>query len=514
MQNSEFYHQNTLTIDYSAVTIIMTGKSNLKIFYLIVTNKEKRMKYSKIIAVIVATLITSISAMAYEFAPLGHESIGMGGAGVANADESLAGYYNPALLADGSGMEISIGGGVSVQENNIGKNIDRLSALNASTLTNSFGSAFDGTSKPIFSVQDNANLIEVQSILNSFASDNGLAVGVEGNASASFGNIAIGAFVTGNAGGKAFVSKTNTDYIFVNKNVTVAGQTGDIYYKYNPAVPGNNITYNVVLAAGGASVDPYLGAPPAGLTYDAALTPALYNNTSIQAGLNDTNKTYIKLTGIAVVEAPLSYATTVGLPLLGDIKVGGSIKAMMGTTYDQNINVDTDSGQIKDDLKNAKKTSTQLGVDLGVLYHAMGMNIGVVGKNLNSPKFKTISGAEITIKPSYRAGVSTNLPLGIKFAADYDINKTQLLDGKDVQWLGGGVSFKLPLLSFIKLSAGAMSNVANPSDFGVVYTGGLQTDLWICKLNVSGQMSQKKGQYDGKEIPKYMKVNGSLIFNW
>ncbi|MEI6521415.1 MAG: conjugal transfer protein TraF [bacterium] len=470
------------------------------------------MKYSKIIAIIAATLITSISAMAYEFAPLGHESIGMGGAGVANADESLAGYYNPALLANGSGMEVSVGGGVSIQENNIGKNIDRLSSLGASSLANSFGASFNGTAKPTFTATQNANLIEVQSILNSFASNNGLAVGVEGNASASFGNIAFGAFATGNAGGRAVVSKTNTDYVFLNKNVTVGATTGDIYYKYNPSIPANNITYNVV--SGGVSVDPYaLGGRPAGLTYDPLLTQAVYNATSIQAGLNDKSKTYIRLTGVGVVEAPLSYATTVGLPLIGDINVGGSIKAMVGTTYDQNISIDTDSGQIKDDLKNAKKTSTQLGVDLGVLYHAMGMNIGVVGKNLNSPKFKTIFGNEIAIKPSYRAGVSTELFKGVKFAADYDINKAQLLDGTDVQWLGGGIKAKL-FWDFLQISAGAMSNVANPSSLGAVYTGGLQTDFWICKLNVSGQMSQKKGQYDGKEVPKYMKVNGSLIFNW
>ena len=113
------------------------------------------MKYSKIISAFTAVLFTSLCAMAYEFAPLGHESVGMGGAGVANADESLAGYYNPALLADDKDVEISIGGGVSVMENNIANTIDRLNKLantnsKASDLTNTFGTSFNGTAKPTF----------------------------------------------------------------------------------------------------------------------------------------------------------------------------------------------------------------------------------------------------------------------------------------------------------------------------------------------------------------------------
>ena len=50
--------------------------------------------------------ILSFSGLnAGEFQSLGGNSMGMGGAGVASASGSLAGYYNPALLTQKKGVE-------------------------------------------------------------------------------------------------------------------------------------------------------------------------------------------------------------------------------------------------------------------------------------------------------------------------------------------------------------------------------------------------------------------------
>jgi hypothetical protein len=62
---------------------------------------------------------------------------------------------------------------------------------------------------------------------------------------------------------------------------------------------------------------------------------------------------------------------------------------MPAYTYDLNVKIDTESGDISGDLEDAEKQDTSFGVDFGLLYKPpilSNLSIGLVAKNLNTPK--------------------------------------------------------------------------------------------------------------------------------
>ena len=75
---------------------------------------------------LISSIVTA-SLFGFEFQPMGFKSIGMGGAGVANASGSFASYYNPALLAKSNySAEFALSAGVGVREINLIDPIDKL----------------------------------------------------------------------------------------------------------------------------------------------------------------------------------------------------------------------------------------------------------------------------------------------------------------------------------------------------------------------------------------------------
>ncbi|HOS42614.1 MAG TPA: hypothetical protein PK794_02895, partial [Armatimonadota bacterium] len=195
-------------------------------------------------------------ALAIEFQPIGFESIGMGGAGVASARGSMAGYYNPALLAASPDLvEVNLGGGFGVREYNLANNIDRLAELDLSgTVQRIAANAPLGPNTP----QDRANIQEAQTILTQMGNErNTLGIMPSFTAAAQVRNIAIGAFLTSDAGAQGIVDPARTALIIDGG--------GGIYYAYDPAAD----TYGLSDAA-------------------------TYNATSLEFALDNTT-TYLKL---------------------------------------------------------------------------------------------------------------------------------------------------------------------------------------------------------------------------
>ncbi|HOS42980.1 MAG TPA: conjugal transfer protein TraF, partial [Armatimonadota bacterium] len=217
--------------------------------------------------------------------------------------------------------------------------------------------------------------------------------------------------------------------------------------------------------------------------------------------------------GLAILEVPVSYARRLPIPV-GTLAVGVSAKAMRGMTYRADVQIDTESGEIEDQLENNDRTSTTVGVDIGALYIppvARNLRVGLVGKNLNSPKFERVNATDIEVSPMWRAGVAMDVGRQVSFAADLDLTKNDRFDGTESQFIGGGINYH-PNGS-LSFRLGAMKNLAN-SDDGVIGTLGIGLGLKALQLDLAVQAATKSGAYDGRSIPRYARANLALVSRW
>ena len=189
---------------------------------------------------------------------------------------------------------------------------------------------------------------------------------------------------------------------------------------------------------------------------------------------------------------------------------------MPGKTYDMAVNIDTASEDLSDKLEDAEKNDTSFGIDLGFLYQPAGIAnfaVGLVCKNLNTPKFDTASGGELEADPQVRTGVAYNM-LGnmITLAADLDLtNNETFIPGYDSQMLGGGINFHP--LSWLSLRGGLMRNLKE-SDDGTILTAGIGFGIKWFQFDLSGHYSTEDGSYDGNDIPRYAKVQLAIVSKW
>lgn len=424
-------------------------------------------------------LLLCAAAWASEFQPIGFESIGMGGAGVASARGSMAGYYNPALLAASPNLiDVVPGAGLGVRENNLSQNIDRLKSASLDTLFTDLAAAAPGGAAP---ADVNQRAKDVQASIQSLSGgNNSLGLMPSGTLGVQIRNIAVGVFLTTDAGAKAVIDSAHTAFIVKR---TVAG------------------------------VDTYAAYDPATNTY-AASNAAAYNATSLEYAIDPANHlTYLHLNGLATVEVPISYARRIPFPV-GTLAIGASVKPMQGITYLQDVKINTDSGDIQDQLKNGDKHSSAVGVDLGALFIppiARNVRIGLVGKNLNTPKFKAVTGPDMEMSPMWRTGVSMDLTGLLTLAADMDLTKNERFDGTKSQYIGGGVNFHP--LGILSLRGGAMKNLSNAND-GVIFTAGLGLGFKLLQVDLAAQAASKSGEFNGHALPRYARVNLALVSRW
>ena len=421
--------------------------------------------------------ILSLSALnAGEFHSLGGNSMSMGGAGVASASGSLAGYYNPALLTQKKGVEVSLGLGLGIRESNIGEQVNRLSEMELTEVVDRIANnAQGGTPKSGQNIlADTQNIVEAQELLRNIGDENGLSVMPTAHLGVQYDNMAIGLYLTSDIAITANIDTTRLD-------LAVEGDNND-YFRYD------------------ASTDTY-----------SAMSQSDYEETSLEYAL-DNNLTNIAASGLALAEVPISYAHAFELPM-GQLSVGGSVKLMHGTTYTQTLSIDSEDPA--DNVENNQKDTDNVGLDLGFLFKPTSLpalTVGLVAKNINSPAFDTADGGEIKADLQVRTGMQYALTDDLEIAADLDLttNKT-LINGYDSQIFGGGLNYHP--VSWFALRGGAMQNLANSND-GLVYTAGLAFGLPQFQLDVSAQMGSNTGSYDGEEIPKYAKVNVALVSRW
>jgi hypothetical protein len=412
-----------------------------------------------------------------EFHSLGGNSMSMGGAGVASASGSLAGYYNPALLTQKKGVEVSIGVGLGIRESNIGEQINTLSDMNLNDVVDRIANnAQDGTPKSgQNNPADTKNIVKAQEILSDIGDKNGISIMPTAHLGVQYDNMAIGLYLTSD-----IVVSANID----KSHLALAVEEDGDYFLYD------------------ASKDEY-----------STIDEDIYRQTSLEYAL-DNKLTTINVTGLALTEVPVSYAHAFEMPM-GELSLGGSLKLMHGTTYIQTLDIDDEDATDEDSLKENQEDSDNIGLDLGLLFNPTDvpkLTVGLVAKNINAPAFDTANGGEIKADLQVRTGVQYRLSDTVEFAGDLDLtsNKT-LINGYDSQMFGGGINYHP--VSWFALRGGLMQNLANSNE-GLVYTAGMAIGLPKFQLDVSAQMASNTGEYDGDEIPKYAKVNVALVSKW
>jgi len=253
--------------------------------------------------------------------------------------------------------------------------------------------------------------------------------------------------------------------------------------------------------------------PGSGLRLDGSFFPALkikkfavFLNASVHLGaapfadfsqtapntIGTLNNSKLIIRGIQLAEFGVGYGQE--LPFAPGLLVGGNLKIMSGQVGYYNFLVAQNSSESNDllrKLKEGSKTSSNFGVDLGALWDIdrtfdgvpMRPRVGVVGRNLNNPKFKQADAAvaagaagKFAVNPQVRFGVALSPLNWWHLAADLDMTKNLTpLDGRPSRQLSFGTEINAFNRSWlnIPLRAGIRRNVADNSKTMLSIGGGL-----------------------------------------
>lgn len=428
----------------------------------------------------------AMQAKAVEFQPLGFEASSMGGAGVAVSKGSFAPYYNPALLAEHRyEAEFSLAGAFGVREIDLVDHIDALANIDIDEAINRFETLVPDPLNPPASLPSDlqSDFQTITNELTALSMRNGIQLMPAISFGAQINRIGIGAYGVSEGSAYAVIDPNRLDII-----ISIEDGVDTYYVEYDE---GTNAIVNV-----------YINDPT---EYEARSF-----EYAIRQGL-----TYLKLTGLAYMEIPISYGYQLSTDF-GKLDVGASLKIMPGYTYDYAIDIDTRSDNLSDELDNAKKKDTAFGIDVGLLYKPeafSNLSVGLVGKNLNTPTFETSTGGKFEVEPQIRAGMAYDV-LGdrITLALDADLTKNEtFIPNYYSRFMGGGVNFHP--FSWLSLRGGFMQNVSE-NDEGLIYTCGFSIGTKWLQLDMAGQLSDKKGKFEGDEIPRYTRVQASLVSRW
>lgn len=503
------------------------------------------------VAVSMVMLLGQI-ALASSFKILGTRPLGMGGAFVAVAEDAVAQYWNPAgfALQKGFDIQIPVGVGVETTEGLIDE-VDDLRDL-ADKVGNIQAKQEAGDPFTAEEMQEFTRSINQLDDLN--RSGLGLILDINGGFNLRFGNIGIGVINMTELGADPYL---DLDHIGLGEMdtdalnalcVEVAGDgPGD---GADGLVDLNSAQQAIADDIAQSLID--LGLPGfdwteqelaeelvqvgvlAGLTNDEIAVVA--DQIAIAAGLAvlgsiedsgfSDNETNVRLNGIMLFEAPITYARA--LPLLNNLYLGGNFKFMYGMVGFAQFDVFSDEdlmGGLYEDYRNYTKNSTTIGIDVGALYdlkESLGARFGMVIRNLNYPSFSQPKQAKAAgldkyvIEPQVRVGAAY-WPLNfITLSADLDLtNNKTVLPGYQSRMLSLGAEINLLNRSWLNfaLRGGFMDNLSESS--GSMFTAGLGLNIFHFQLDFAAAMSTESTTIaDSQKFPTALLGSFGLSVNF
>ena len=422
--------------------------------------------------------IVASSLFALQEHNLDYMSMGTGDAGVASTYGSMSAFQNPALVndSDNKRTEFGLEVGIGIQEHQLGDDLNKLDKADVSDTLDQIekGNGNDND------VESRAN--QITDALKSLSDKENNYLLLSPNSALSFKmgrHLALGIYVSADAKAKAVVDKNRLEYIYYDSD-------NDKYVKYDPNADGNDYSES---------------------------DKATYKAKSVEYAMQDINTTRLDINAISIAQIPITYANNITLSN-SELNWGISLKYMHGETSKTKILFTDDNYDPLQKLDENTVTTDTFGIDLGLLYHFKNFKLGVSGKNLNSPEFDTIEGNKYKLEPKVTAGIAFSATDLIDIMVDYDFTKIHdELTNQDFQYVGGGINFHP--LTWLDLRLGAKQNLADSNNYnGTIYTAGIGFGLKWLQLDASVQASQNSGNYDGDEIPRYVKANISLISRW
>ncbi len=213
--------------------------------------------------------------------------------------------------------------------------------------------------------------------------------------------------------------------------------------------------------------------------------------------------------GIFTVEPAVSFATSLGETLF----IGANAKMIYASTFVHTVSMRTnDYSTFISDLNNSETKSSKGSVDAGILFApTKSFNIGIVGRDLNSPSFPTQgvyaqkSGSDVTtvtrsdeikIDPQVRAGIAWKPFSHLTVSADYDVTKNKTLTpGFEDQTAAAGIELTLPA-EIVSIRGGAYKNLAD-SNSNMVYTLGVGVRAFVLRVDLAGAYDFDNREYQG-----------------
>lgn len=169
------------------------------------------------------------------------------------------------------------------------------------------------------------------------------------------------------------------------------------------------------------------------------------------------------------------------------LSLGATVKAIQGAAYHTQRNVIGASSNVtfNNDLGKATLT-TGYGVDVGAIYRPVSwLQIGVVGKDLNGPRFDAPGGGQFQLNPQFRGGVAVKPYEALTVTADSDMTKNSTLVPNiksRVVSVGAEHTFFERALA---LRAGVLKNVEDANSY-FTPTAGLGAKIGAFSLDIGG----------------------------
>jgi hypothetical protein len=517
------------------------------------------MRHSTALPMTLLCIAAALPAM--EAQTQGPRALGMGGVGVASANDYDAAYYNPALfgffrkgdpqkpapqdnqnLADkswGAGFDVTVGYRAGGDILEIANDVLKINVNDIKNLKTDEGvRAVSKTAQALGSIVDKLDTTAVTGMTNA-------GVGIR------IGSFGIGGRMSSEVIGK--ISDIDLQNIGIPLNVG-----SNLYTTINnagTAVPSGykntvlsdaqvNSLANIVLnnAPAGTTLDQAKqevykldkAAADQGVTASQAndmmkvLTPALQNATtdrSIGSRSIDNNQTTLRLYGFALGEIPVTY----GYAINDTWAVGVTGRFLVGRVYGLDVQAyNADNKEFSDytgDLKNGYKQTLNGTADVAVAARWPWFQAGLTGRNLTSPSFKgpqqnlVINGKtkqvqfdDVQLDPQAVAGVAFIPWEVLTLAVDADLNPVDSIQpGYSTQWVRGGMEWNA--FHFLALRGGYSTNIAETDAADLIHAGA-GMDFYIFRIDLAGAYATESIELDGEKVPKEGRGSFGLSTVW